>query len=77
MAIKAVELLAEHGGMVGLILGLPFAALCTAIVVLWKQNTKNQERLVQLIEQKVEADTRLGAALDGLKEVIQAQRGRA
>jgi hypothetical protein len=77
MAVKVIELMAEHGGMVGLVIGLPFIALCSAIVVLWRQNTKNQERLVHLIEQKVEADTRLVSALDGLKEVIQAQRGRA
>lgn len=76
MALKVMELLAEHGGAIGLILGVPFVALCAAIVVLWKQNTKNQERLVQLIEQSVRADTSLSSALNGLKDVVQAQRGR-
>lgn len=77
MSIKIVELLAEHGGAIGLFIGLPFVALCTAVVVLWRQNTKNQDRLVQIIEQKVEADIRLHNALNGLKDVIQAQRGGA
>ena len=76
MALKIVELLAEHGGVVGLILGLPFISLCLAIIVLWKQNTKNQERMIKLIEQSVRVDTSLSMALNGLKEVVQAQRSR-
>lgn len=73
MAVKLLELLAEHGGMVGLMLGVPFITLTVAIVVLWRQNTKNQERLIKIIEQKVEADTKLESALNGLSEVIKAQ----
>jgi len=75
MTIKVFEILAEYGGIIGLIIGVPFVVLCVAVIVLWKQNTKNQDRLVSIIEQKVEADTRLSSALVGLKEVIQAQRG--
>jgi uncharacterized membrane protein YczE len=73
MLVKVLELLAEHGGLVSLIIGIPFVAMASAIVVLWKQNTKNQERLMRLIEQKVEADTKLELAFLSLKEVIQAQ----
>lgn len=73
MAVKLLELLAEHGGMVGLMLGVPFIALSAAIVVLWKQNTKNQERLIKIIEQKVEADTKLELALNSLTDVVKAK----
>ena len=73
MVVKLVELLAEYGGVIGLLIGVPFILLCMAIVVLWRQNSKNQERLIKIIEQKVEADVKLESALNGLAEVIKAK----
>ena len=70
MAIKLLELLAEHGGMLSLIVGTPFVAMAVAINTLWKHNLTNQERVMKLIEQKVEADTKLESALVNLKEII-------
>lgn len=74
MGMDILKLVIQHSGIVGLIIGVPFVSLAAAVVVLYKQNQKNQERLIEIIEQKVHADTNLSAALMSLKEVIQAKR---
>jgi len=74
MAMDVIKLLIEHTGAIGLVIGVPFVSLGAAVVVLYRQNQKNQERLIEIIEQKVHADTNLSAALMSLKEVIQAKR---
>ena len=71
--LELLQLIAEHLGAVGLIVGIPFVAMGAAIIVLWRQNNKNIERLMKIIEQNVEANTKLEGALDGLKEVIRAR----
>jgi len=75
MSIKVLELLAEHGGLVALILGVPYVSLAVAVVVLWKHSAKDKERLMVLIESKVEQDAKLEAAFISLKEVIKAKGG--
>lgn len=73
MALKLIEILAEYGGTLAVILGVPYVSLCTAIVVLWRNQNKDKERLMKLIENKVEQDAKLEAAFLSLKEVIKSR----
>ena len=75
MAVKVIELLAAHGGIIAIFLGAPYITLLVIINVLWKNSVKDKDRIMKMIESKVEQDAKLGAALVTLKEVIKAQRG--
>jgi hypothetical protein len=70
MSVEVVKLLAEHAGILGVLIGVPFLAMSSVIVVLWRRINKNEERMLKLIEQKVAADIKLENTLSGLKEVI-------
>ena len=76
MSVEVAKLILEHGGVVSLIVLSPPIALSIAVVVLWRQNNKMQEKVMELVRQKIETDVRLMTALDNLSEVIKAQNGR-
>lgn len=76
MVIKLLELLAEHGGLFAVLLGIPYISLAAAVVILWKNSNKDKERLLEIIESKVEQDAQLEAAFVSLKELIQSHRGQ-
>lgn len=76
MSIRLLELLAAHGGIVAVVLGVPYLLLVAAVIALWKSNNKDKERILELVESKVEQDARLEAAFKHLKEIIQQRSQR-
>jgi hypothetical protein len=66
MSLKFLELLAEHGGILAVVLGVPYVTLLVAVGVLWKNTLKDKERLMLIIENKVAQDAKLQAAFSSL-----------
>jgi uncharacterized membrane protein YczE len=71
MGAEFIKALTEEGGIIGLLMGVPLVSLATAVIVLYKQTLSTQEKLIKLIEQKVQTDTQMTAALNSLKDMLQ------
>ena len=71
MGAEFIKALANGGGVTGLLMGVSLVSLATAVIVLYKQTLSTQEKLIKLIEQKVQTDTQMTAALNSLKDMLQ------
>jgi hypothetical protein len=54
MAVELVEQFAKYGGLIGLMIGVMVVGLGSAVVILWKQNAKLQDKLQEVHDARIE-----------------------
>ena len=54
MAIELVKQFAKYGGLIGLLFGVMIVGMLSVIVILWRQNTKLQDKLEEAHDARIE-----------------------